>query len=57
MAKMTELASKDVRKDYYLRTIQISWSTLTPRERKSLFRKYPLIAISLKHLVEEQMIP
>lgn len=54
---MSDLAPKDVRKDFYLRTIQISWSTLAPRERKRLFRKYPLIAISLKHLVEEHMIP
>lgn len=51
------LAPKEVRKGYYLRTVQISWSSLTKRERKRLFRKYPLIAISLKHLVEEQMIP
>jgi hypothetical protein len=45
-----------IRRDFYLDTLRNEYTRLTPRQRRRLWRRYPILEIALRHLVDDKLI-
>lgn len=41
---------------FYIDSLRIAWASLTPRQRRRLWKLDPVIAISLRHLIEDNLL-
>lgn len=45
------------RRDFYLETLRARYAAMTPRQRRRLHRADSIVEISLRHLVDEDLLP
>lgn len=51
------MSETDPRLGYYATVLRMRWGGLTKRQKRRLWKIDPLIEISLRHMIEDRLLP